>query len=136
MHTPDVRAAARALAGDVSGRDAVLCPGPGHSREDRSLSVKFDLAAPDGCVVHRFANDDAIACRDYVRERLGLEPFGQRQTRSHPPRIRAAPSPDDTVDRIGWARSVWRATVPAKGTLAERYLVDTRRLELPGTQVI
>lgn len=136
MHTTYVRAAAHALAGDVSGRDGVLCPGPGHSREDRSLSVKFDLAAPDGFVVHSFAKDDAIACRDYVRERLGLEPFGQRQNRSHPPRIRAAPPPDDTVDRIGWARSIWRATVPAKGTLAERYLVETRRLELPGTQVI
>src|SRR5262245_13309903 len=136
MHTTDVRAAAHALAGDVSGRDGVLCPGPGHSREDRSLSVKFDLAAPDGFVVYSFASDDSIACRDYVRERLGLEPFGRRQNRSHPPRIRAAPPPDDTVDRIGWARSIWRATVPAKGTLAERYLVETRRLELPGTQVI
>src|SRR5262249_41695713 len=136
MHTTYVRAAARALAGDVSGRNGVLCPGPGHSREDRSLSVKFDLAAPDGFVVHSFAKDDAIACRDYVRERLGLEPFGQRQTPSHPPRIRAAPPPDDTVDRIGWARSIWRATARGKGTLAERYLVETRRLDLPATQVI
>src|SRR5262245_65231772 len=127
MHTTNVRAAAHALAGDVSGRDGVLCPGPRHCREDRSLSVKFDLAAPSGSVVHSSAHDDAIACRDYVRERLGLEPFGQRQNRSHPPRIRAAPSPDDTVDRIGWARSIWRATVPATGTLAERYLVETRR---------
>ena len=28
MHTLDVRAAARALEGDISGRDGVVCPGP------------------------------------------------------------------------------------------------------------
>jgi len=51
--------------------------------------------------------------------------------------MRATPQPpDDTVDRIGWARSLWRATVPAKGTLAERYLVETRRLELPDSAAI
>jgi hypothetical protein len=31
MHTPDVRAAAHALGGDIIGRDQVLCPGPGPS---------------------------------------------------------------------------------------------------------
>jgi hypothetical protein len=75
MHTHDVRAAARALGGDVSGRDGLVCPGPGHSHEDRSLSVKFDPAAPDGFVVHSFANDDPIRCKDHVREKLRLEPF-------------------------------------------------------------
>jgi putative DNA primase/helicase len=44
--------------------------------------------------------------------------------------------PDDTVDRIGWARSLWRATVPAKETLAERYLVEMRRLGLPDSAAI
>jgi hypothetical protein len=51
--------------------------------------------------------------------------------------MRATPQPlNDTVDRIGWARSLWRATIPAKGTLAERYLVETRRLELPDSAAI
>jgi RecA-family ATPase len=75
MHTLDVRAAAHALGGDISGRDGVVCPGPGHSRQDRSLSVKFDANAPGGFVTHSFANDDPIACRDHVRERVGLETF-------------------------------------------------------------
>jgi hypothetical protein len=74
MHT-DVRAAARALGGEISGRDGVVCPGPGHSRQDRSLSVKFDANAPDGFVVNSFANDDPIVCKDHVSERLGLEAF-------------------------------------------------------------
>jgi hypothetical protein len=63
MHTYDMRAAARALGGDVSGRDGVVCPGPGHSRQDRSLSVRFDPSAPDGFVVHSFAGEDRSSAR-------------------------------------------------------------------------
>jgi RecA-family ATPase len=75
MHMHDVRAAARALGGDVSGRDGVVCPGPGHSRQDRSLSVSFDPTAPDGFVVHSFAGDDPIICKDHVRDKLGIDAF-------------------------------------------------------------
>jgi hypothetical protein len=53
----------------------VLAPGPGHSQHDRSLSIKLDANAPDGFLVHSFANDDPIQCRDYVRERCGLPAF-------------------------------------------------------------
>ena len=42
---------------------------------DRSLSVKLDSDAPDGFVVHSFAGDDPLVCRDHVREKAGLEPF-------------------------------------------------------------
>jgi hypothetical protein len=65
---------AKKLGGKVhSGQ--VLCPGPNHSAIDRSLSVKLDSNAPDGFLVHSFANDDPLACRDYVRSKLGLPPF-------------------------------------------------------------
>ena len=53
-----VRTAAIALCGDVVGRESVLCPGPGHSPKDRSLSVRL---TPDGPVVHSFAGDDGKA---------------------------------------------------------------------------
>ncbi len=43
----DLHNLARALEGDVEG-EQVRCPGPGHSRKDRSLAVKPDLKAPDG----------------------------------------------------------------------------------------
>jgi len=69
--TPDLKAAARALGGEVSGGQ-VLCPGPGHSSKDRSLSVRFSPDAPDGFVVNSFSNDDFGDCRDCVREKLGL----------------------------------------------------------------
>jgi RecA-family ATPase len=65
---------AKALGGEVNGGQ-VLAPGPGHSPSDRSLSVKLDSNAPDGFVVHSFANDDAIVCRDHVRSKAGLAAF-------------------------------------------------------------
>jgi putative DNA primase/helicase len=127
----DLRQAAGALGGDIAGRDQVLCPGPGHSPRDRSLAVRF---VADGFVVHSHADDDWQTCRDHVSARLGWD---TQRPATKPARMRAtAQLPDDTVDRIGWARSLWRATVPAKGTLAERYLVETRKLELPDTDAI
>jgi hypothetical protein len=68
---------AQALGGEISG-DQVLAPGPGHSREDRSLSVKIDDKADGGFVVLSFAGDDPIVCKDYVREKLGQEPWKPR----------------------------------------------------------
>jgi hypothetical protein len=65
---------AAALGGDVRGR-GVLCPGPGHSARDRSLSVTPSAAAPDGFLVHSFSGDDPIACKDYVRAKLGQPEF-------------------------------------------------------------
>jgi 5S rRNA maturation endonuclease (ribonuclease M5) len=70
----DLRKAASLLDGDVSGKQ-IVCPGPNHSRKDRSLSVRFDASAPGGFVVNSSAGDDPIECRDYVCNRLGLEPF-------------------------------------------------------------
>jgi hypothetical protein len=71
---------ARALGGEVSGNQ-VLCPGPGHDAEDRSLSVK--LGKNGEPIVHSFAGDDWRTCRDYAREKLGLpdfKPNGDRRT--------------------------------------------------------
>jgi RecA-family ATPase len=70
----DLPTLARALGGEIRGNQ-ILAPGPGHSAVDRSLAVKLDAAAPDGFLVHSFADDDPIRCRDYVRERCGLCAF-------------------------------------------------------------
>src|ERR1700730_786563 len=70
---------ARYLAGELQGElrdDQISCPGPGHSDLDRSLSIKI-LPPPaddafidtlDAFIVHSFAGDDAMDCRDFVRE--------------------------------------------------------------------
>lgn len=63
---------AKAMGGEAKG-NKILCPGPGHSIHDRSLSIMISPSAPDGFTVHSFASDDPIACRDYVRKRLGDE---------------------------------------------------------------
>lgn len=71
LHMLTLQQIARTLGGEVS-TDEVLAPGPGHSPEDRSLSIKLDASAPDGFLVHSFAGDHPIRCKDYVREKLGL----------------------------------------------------------------
>jgi hypothetical protein len=79
----------RALGGNISrGKNGpeVLCPGPGHSREDRSLSVTISGGGND-IVVHSFAGDDPIVCKDYVRDKIGLRfqprPNGHSQPNGH-----------------------------------------------------
>lgn len=67
---------AKALGGKISAGQ-VLAPGPGHSPEDFSLSIKLDHSATDGLIVHSFAGDDPIVCKDYVRKKLGLPPFAR-----------------------------------------------------------
>src|ERR1700692_4426822 len=61
---------AKALGGTVTGA-SVLCPGPGHSSRDRSLSVTPSIASPDGFIVFSHAGDDWRDCRDHVMARLG-----------------------------------------------------------------
>lgn len=67
----DLKTVAHALGGEISSGQ-VLAPGPGHSPADRSLSVKLSTTAPEGFVVHSFANDDPMQCRDYVKQKCGL----------------------------------------------------------------
>ncbi len=79
---PDAKTAAKRLGGELLSGGEILCPGPHHSDQDRSLSVKFDDAAPDGFVVHSFAGDDPIESRDHVRTKLGLPPFESRKKKN------------------------------------------------------
>jgi putative DNA primase/helicase len=143
-----MRSAAAALGGDVVGRETVLCPGPGHSPKDRSLSVKFVPTAPDGFLVKSFADDDWRECRDHVRSRLGLPGWkpGDEQRRTVPVQhiakwdlaateAEADEGPrkwtEDEIIRIANARRIWEEARDPCGTLAERYLREHRRVDLP-----
>src|SRR5215203_5552539 len=87
--TANTRNIARALGGDVAGRDRVLAPGPGHSPADRSLQVT--LGGSEHFLVHSFAGDDWRRCRDHVRQRLGLpewQPCDEQDRRISPQRVR------------------------------------------------
>lgn len=113
--TTSIRNAASALGGEITGRNKVRCPGPGHSRKDRSLAVTF---SGDGFVVHSFAGDDWKECRDYVKAALGLP-------NDRPTPLREAPEID--VDRLGrqkTAAEIWARSVPIAGSLAEAYLAS------------
>lgn len=119
----DLRTAARLLGGDVAGRDRILCPGPGHSPRDRSLSVIFSAQAPDGFGVSSFAGDDWQTCKDYVRERLGLDRSAWRRpapvVTPAPRPVRSEPSDGERTTR---ALSFWHAGKDIAGTPAEAYL--------------
>jgi hypothetical protein len=124
-----LRAIAEALGGDVNGRSA-LAPGPGHSAGDRSLSVTPDANAPDGFLVNSFSGDDWRACRDHVRERLGLSLFKPGSA----PRITAQrerkPVEETPANNREPALRLWRQALEPRRTLVEAYLRN-RRLDLP-----
>ena len=121
------REAAAVLGGQATTSTSLLCPGPGHSPRDRSLSVRLDPAAPNGFTCHSFAGDDWASCRDHVRAGLGLGLWQPRATPVASPR-RTQP-PGDEASRIKAALRLWGDCLDARGTLAERYLAG-RELEL------
>jgi putative DNA primase/helicase len=122
----DLRAIAHALGGEVVGRQ-VLAPGPGHSRQDRSLSVTISATAPEGFLAFSHAGDDFAHCRDHVKAALGIE----RRSFQPAPRRPKQPSRDD--DRIArarvYARQIMSEIVPIVGTPGETYLRDVRRID-------
>ena len=122
---------ARAVTGDVCVGQ-VLGPGPGHSPKDRSLSIKLDARAPDGFLVHSFAGDDPIVCKDYVRGKLGLPVWNGRADK--PLKVLAKSRKTETkVDEAKRSKSalkIWQSTKPADGTVVETYL-RSRDLHLP-----
>ncbi|EJT05701.1 toprim domain-containing protein [Rhizobium sp. CCGE 510] len=122
----DIKRAAILLGGDDYSGNRVLCPGPGHSKHDRSLSVTFNA---DGTfTTNSFAEDDFRDCRDHVKARLGYSDAR--------PIVHVAPFPDlsgliDVQRRIDDARRIWESCEPLKGTLAEVYL-ESRGLSYDG----
>src|SRR6516165_9289853 len=89
----DPRSLARALGGEVRGNE-IRAPGPGHSKEDRSLSVKV---TPGDLIVYSHAGDDWQECKDYVREKAGLGAF-KPNSQSAKPRSSTGPKGPREVD--------------------------------------
>ena len=144
MTALDLRAIARALGGEVSGR-RVLAPGPQHSPKDRSLCVSLAPAMPNGFLVHSFAGDDPIQCKDYVRARLGLpawQPGDEQDRRVHLSRVKdwdrtiadsqtkLRERTEDDLLRIKRAQALWNEAADPRGTMAVQYLM-ARALDLP-----
>jgi Toprim domain-containing protein len=120
----DLRAIARTLGGKVSGRNQISIPGPGHSSNDRSLSVRIE---GDQVLVHSHAGDDWHECKEYVEGLLGWS--SRPQTRQAPPVVR------DDGDRSARARSLWDEARDPRTTAAERYL-KSRSIPLTNTSAL
>jgi putative DNA primase/helicase len=105
----NARSLARALGGDAINAHQVVCPGPGHSPRDRSMSVFIDWQAPDGFRVHPHApGDDWRECRDYVKQRLGI--LSKVWTKPHDRRPAESVRTVDTLDadRTALALAIWQ----------------------------
>ena len=135
MSALDLRTIARALGGEVQGRQ-VLAPGPSHSRSDRSLSIRLSAQSPTGYIVFSHAGDDFRGARDYVAAKLGLgsdawRTRGQGAPRLVPTIMPREPEPDpDHAARIARAVAIWNGAGDPRGTIAEVYLAS-RGLVMP-----
>ena len=112
---------AKALGGEAHGGN-VLAPGPGHSPRDRSLSILVDPQAPEGFIVSSFAGDDILQCKDYVRERLGIESWRPGMNRDRPTTPRRIVAAPDHSEKIALALLLWNEAKLITGTWAARYL--------------
>jgi putative DNA primase/helicase len=119
----DLTAAANKLGGKVVC-GYIECPGPGHSKHDNSLHVWFDPDAPDGFRFKSWAADDRKACRDHVRDKLGVRD-------GEPPRFErtSPPAKRDTEEQSRFAVKLFNESRRARGTLVQRYL-GNRGIEL------
>jgi Toprim domain len=137
----DLRSLRAVLGGEIINGRQLLCPGPGHSAKDRSLSVWLTA---DGFSVHSHSGDDWQTCKDYVRQRLGWptwQPGDDDDRRVSPQRLRdfdrAAADAEseqrertaDDMRRIERATAIWDDATDPRGTVAEEYL-RSRTLQL------
>ncbi|SOR30301.1 Virulence-associated protein E [Methylorubrum extorquens] len=130
----DLRTVAHQLGGEVSGQ-GILCPGPGHSARDRSLSVMFSPSAPGGFLVFSHAGDEPLVAKDFVRQRLGLSLRLEQKVVTEFRAPKSAPPLDPEVgkraaDRSALALRIWREARSPAGTPVESYLAR-RGLGLP-----
>jgi putative DNA primase/helicase len=119
----ELKQMARALEGEASGGQ-MLCPGPGHSRQDRSLAVRIGKSGE--IIVYSFCGDDWRECRDFVKARLGLR--GPEMASTQPSAKRESLLPSRPQNAASAAR-IWHESLDPHGTIVERYL-QTRGLEL------
>lgn len=112
----NLHALAKQWGGEVCNGE-ILIPGPGHSANDRSLSVR---PSGEGFVVHSFAGDHIKDCLDYVEGLLGGQPIKFDVKQNDTPR------PDNKPKAL----AIWADCQPWQGSLVETYL-ERRGVALP-----
>jgi hypothetical protein len=128
----NLRSAARALGGELHADGSMLCPGPGHKRDDRSMSVRF--VDGDNFTVNSFANDDWQVCKDHVRSVLGLAAFdGDSEKRLQEARQQRERQQRTTgrANLSEAASNLWDGGQDPRGTPAQHEYLTPRGIELP-----
>ncbi len=128
---PDLREIVARLGGDLSagGRQANV-PGPGHTRKDRSLSLRV---SDDGTRIlfNSFAGDSAREVFAY----LGIDGATEYKPTSAEVRAAIKRREDEArkleAEKLSFCASIWQDTLPLKGSIAAKYLWN-RGLVLDG----
>jgi hypothetical protein len=121
------------FGGTVIPPCSCLIPGPGHSRRDRSLSVRIDPGHPRGYLVDSKAGDPWQECVDYIEAGLGRPGWKPGERRDlvervrTPQQIEAARQREEEADvtaerMFEAAMRTWAETASLRGSLAEIYL--------------
>ena len=135
LHTASLQHAAHALGGDVSAGQ-ILAPGPGHSPRDRSLSIRIDPTAPDGFLVHSFASDPPLLCRDHVRAALGLGALERNPLHTTTPFRGVGCGGEDTKGEVRWGRKAHWRPLSTRDTQSSRHRRPEGRLRTWGLEKI
>ena len=106
------------LGGELSGQNRAHIPAPGHSKEDRSVSLL--LTQDRRLVIHAFGNgSDWREIRDTLRERGYINAQGQLVGEGISDDYHA---PDRSkVEKQATAQRIWELGRPVAGTLSERH---------------
>lgn len=123
----NLQAIAIALGGEAR-RNRVSCPGPGHSKRDRSMQVTF--LADGTFTVHSFAGDDFRECRDHVKARIGLSDDHTAPVSLQLSSVRTG----DEASKISAALRLWHSAIPIHGTPVSAYLAS-RGLSYEGAAI-
>lgn len=119
---PDLRDIVHRLGGDLTagGRQASI-PGPGHSRHDRSLSLRV---SDDGARIlfNSFAGDSARDVFAYLGIDNASEYKPTRQEIAAARRMRESEARKIEAEKMAFCRSVWEGSVAISGTPAAAYL--------------
>jgi hypothetical protein len=120
------------LGGDWRGTYGSI-PGPGHSRKDRSVTIRDHSSDPNDVVVNSFAGQDYRAIKDALRDQGFLleRPGRSRPQRSAQETVKATSEAEDTQKSQDLARWLWQRSLPIADTPAERYLREKRRFTIP-----
>lgn len=120
---PTLHALHQRIGGDLSsGGRHLQAPGPGHSRNDRSLSVMIN--DQDRVVWNSFANDPYSVVRAYLgspETQDRPQSAGEAKLAQEARKQRAAL---EQASKLAFSKMVWADTLPAAGSPVEPYLAN------------